>query len=139
MKHRLSYRRPPGRNQVPSTALITSPPKGRIWGTSDKRPLARVHSLMFAALEGTEAAAMVWMPAHTDEADVGRLDLGDGSKLTHLDRKGNSEADRLAKLGVEAHRVPEQVCDRVNELNKVVEKTARWVARATYAAGHQTI
>jgi hypothetical protein len=113
--------------------------RGRAWATRDKRPLARVHGLMFAALDDTEAGAMVWMPAHTKEADVGRVCLGDGSKLTQLDRVGNDEADRLAKLAVEAHRVPKQVRDRIEELNSVVEKTARWVARATFAAGNQTI
>jgi hypothetical protein len=70
---------------------------------------------------------------------VGRLYLGDGSKLTQLDRKGNNEADRLAKLAVEEHRVPKQVRDNIKELALVVERTARWVARATYAAGHQTV
>jgi hypothetical protein len=94
---------------------------------------------MFAALNDTEAAALVWMPAHTKESDVGQLCLGDGSKLTHFDRKGNHEADKLAKLAVEAHRVPTQVRDRIEALNSLVEKTARWVARATYIAGHQTV
>jgi hypothetical protein len=94
---------------------------------------------MLAALDDTESAAMVWMPAHTKESDVGQAYLGDGSRLTCSDRKGNNEADRLAKLAVEAHRVPKHVRDEVKELNAVVEKTARWVARATYAAGHQTV
>ena len=69
--------------------------KGCAWATKDKRPHASVHGLMFAALGDTEAAAMVWMPAHTDEADVGWLYLGDGSKLTHLDRKGNNRPTDL--------------------------------------------
>jgi hypothetical protein len=94
---------------------------------------------MFAALDGTDAAAMVWMPAHSKEEDVGRLYLGDGSRLTEHDRKGNDEADRLAKLAVEAHRVPKQVREGIKELSVVVERTARWIARATYAAGHQTV
>jgi hypothetical protein len=113
--------------------------KGLAWATKDSRPLARVHRLMFAALDDTEADAIVWMPAHTKETDVGRLCLGDGSYLTDLDRKGNDEADRLAKLAVEAHRVPKAVRDSIKERNGLVEKTARWVARATYAAGHQTV
>jgi hypothetical protein len=94
---------------------------------------------MHAALDDTEIDAMVWMPAHTTEADVGRSYLGNGSRLTHMDRKGNDEADRLVKLTVEAHRVPKQVRDMVKELHLVVEKTARWVAKATYAGGHQTV
>ena len=113
--------------------------KGLTWATRDNRPLARVHRLMFAALADTEAAAVVWMPAHTKEEDVGRLHLGDGTLLSESDRKGNEEADRLAKLAVEAHRVPKQVRECIKELNVVVERTARWVARATFAAGHQTV
>ena len=83
--------------------------KGLTWATRDNRPLARVHRLMFAALADTEAAAVVWMPAHTKEEDVGRLHLGDGTLLSESDRKGNEEADRLAKLAVEAHRVRSNV------------------------------
>jgi hypothetical protein len=94
---------------------------------------------MFTALDDTETDSVVWMPAHTKEEDIGRAYLGNGTRLTHLDRKGNEEADRLAKLAVEAHRVPKQVQDRIKEFNLVVEDTARWVARATYAAGHQTV
>jgi hypothetical protein len=59
--------------------------------------------------------------------------------LTDDDRRGNEEADRLAKLAVEEHRVPKHVRDMVKNLNSVVENTARWVARATYAAGHQAV
>ena len=83
--------------------------KGLAWATRDKRPLAWVDSLMLAALDDTEPDAVVWMPAHTKESDVGRLYLGNGSTLTQLDRKGNNEANRLAKLAVEAHRVSKQV------------------------------
>ena len=112
---------------------------GRAAATKDNRPLARVHNLMCAALDDTDVAAVVWMPAHTKKEDVGRVYLGDGSKLTDLDRKGNEEADRLAKLAVEAHRVPKQVRDKIKELDLVVERAARWVARATYAAGNQIV
>ena len=113
--------------------------KGLAWATKDSRPHARVHRLMIAALDDTEAEAMVWMPAHTKVTDVGRLYLGDGSTLTDLDRKGNGEADRLAKLAVKAHRVPKVVRDSIKQRNELVDGTARWVARVTYAAGHQTV
>ena len=37
--------------------------------------------------------------------------------ITHFDRKGDGEADRLAKLAVEAHRVPKEVRDKTKELD----------------------
>ena len=43
------------------------------------------------------------MPAHTAKQDVGIKLLSDGSKLTALDRRGNAEADRMAKHAVEEH------------------------------------
>jgi hypothetical protein len=113
--------------------------KGLAWATRDNRPLARVHRLMFMALDDTDAAAMVWMPAHTKETDVGQVSLGDGSLLTAVDRMANNEADMLAKTAVEAHRVPEQVRSQIKELDRLVEATARWVARATWAAGNQKV
>ena len=95
--------------------------------------------MMCTALDDTEPAAMVWMPAHTSEADVGRACLGDGSRLTAFDRKGNSEADRLAKLAVQTHRVPKAVRVLVKEQGRLIEHTARWVAWATWAASHQSV
>ena len=94
---------------------------------------------MFMALDGTDAAAMAWMPAHTKETDVGQVSLGDGSMLTAVDRMANNEADMLAKAAVEAHRVPKQVRTQIKKLDSLVEATARWVARATWAAGNQTV
>ena len=79
------------------------------------------------------------MPAHTKDDDVGRLLLSDGSLLTEVDRLGNAEADRLAKLGAQSHRVPKAVRECIKEHHQLVERTARWIARATWAAGHQTV
>eukprot|EP00929_Paragymnodinium_shiwhaense_P102607 TRINITY_DN65803_c0_g1_i3.p1 TRINITY_DN65803_c0_g1~~TRINITY_DN65803_c0_g1_i3.p1 ORF type:complete len:967 (+),score=210.69 TRINITY_DN65803_c0_g1_i3:52-2952(+) len=111
--------------------------KGREWATSDKRPHARVHALLFAALDSTPPEAMVWMPAHTTEADVGRAELGDGSLLSAQDRWANAEADKLAKKAVEQHRVPKHLRDELKKREELVESTARWVAMATWAAGSQ--
>jgi hypothetical protein len=107
--------------------------------TTDKRPLARVHALMFAALGDTPPEAMVWMPAHTSRKDVGVKLLGDGSTLTAIDRESNAEADRLAKLAVEVHRVPKAPLDFVTEHEQLVAATARWIAVATYEANHQEV
>jgi rubrerythrin len=68
---------------------------------------------------------------------VGTVTLGNGQILTAVDRMGNAEADRLAKLAVATHRVPEEIRKRVNDQRLLVDETARWVAMATWAAGHQ--
>ena len=110
---------------------------GRVWATADRRPLARVHAQMFAALEGVPPEAMVWMPAHTSEDDIGIALLGDGSRLSKVDRDSNAETDRLAKEAVKEHRVPKVIRDQLKRQDALTEATARWVARATHAAGHQ--
>ena len=94
---------------------------------------------MCVALDDTEVDAMVWMPAHTKESNVGQTVLGDGRPLTLFDRVGNEEADRLAKLGAKSHGVPEPIRRRIHDHNRLVEQAARWIARATWAAGHQTV
>lgn len=113
--------------------------RGRDWATSDRRPHARVHGLMFAALGDTDRGSVVWMPAHTSEDDVGIARLGDGSLLTAIDRAANAEADLLAKAAVELHRVPQQVRTEIRKRDELVTLTARLVARITYEAGHQTL
>ena len=113
--------------------------KGRAWAATDNRPLARVHRLMHEALEEAGPECMVWMPAHTKAEDVGVLELGNGEKLTVVDRHSNAEADRLAKLAVEEHRVPAETRRKVRTHEALVEHTARWIAVATHAAGHQEV
>jgi hypothetical protein len=106
--------------------------------TSDSRAHARVNTLMHAALDDTAADAVVWMPAHKGEADIGAARLGDGSYLTRLDFSSNAEADRLAKLAVEEHRVAKGIVAKVREQEALIEAAARWIATATFEAGHQT-
>ena len=84
----------------------------------DRCPLSKVHSLMFAELDDMEVDAMVWMPAHTKDSNVGH-------PLTHFDRVGNKEADRLAKLGANSHRAPEPIRRRIHDHIKLVEQAAR--------------
>ena len=71
-----------------------------------KRMIARIYRLIFTSIDEHSAANVVWMLAHTSADEVGKRKLGDGTLLSATDRFGNAEADRLAKLGVEAHRVP---------------------------------
>ena len=52
---------------------------------------------MFTAWDNCLSIDLAWMPAHTGEADVGRLLLSNGRPLSDLDRASNAEAHRLAK------------------------------------------
>ena len=45
--------------------------KGMARATAGSNPLARVHQLLAIAFDDTPLSAVVWMPAHTSEGDVG--------------------------------------------------------------------
>lgn len=71
------------------------------------------------------------MPAHTTEDCVGVGLLGNGERLIAIDHVGNDEADRLAKLVVEQHRVPLDVRLMVKEHEELLLQTARWLGVVT--------
>ena len=102
--------------------------------TEGRRLLARVYRLVFASLHDPER--VVWIPAHTSEHDIGIKSIGDGRKLTAVDRDSNSLADRLAKLAVEEHRVPPVVLSAVNKHYKLQEDLVRWIGTAGVLANH---
>ena len=78
--------------------------------TTSSVKLARLWKTIFSLCDSfNDPAAQVkleWMPAHTAQWQVGKTRKGNGAKLTEGDRNGNEEADRLAKLGAQSHRVP---------------------------------
>ena len=110
--------------------------RGKVWATAGSRVHARVNALMLAALDDTPPDAVVWMPAHTGEKDVGKARLGDNSLLTAVDRRSNGQADEWAKEAAMKHRVPENIRKKVKEHEDLITKTAMWVAKATYGANH---
>ena len=110
--------------------------RGRKWATQGCRPLARVHSMMFTAIDDTPASAFVWMPAHTREHEVGRVLLGNGQPLTAIDRNSNELADRYAKQAVLEHRIRQDIRIQVRELDRLVVDTAKWLGMVTYQANH---
>ena len=111
---------------------------GLEWATGDKRKHARVRTLMLQAWDDFDPEGIVWMPAHTTEASVGVAELGDGTKLTALDRRGNAHADRLAKQGASTHRVPESIRNRLKQQRQLVKKTVQWIGLASHEANNQT-
>ena len=111
--------------------------RGRTWATSAKRPLARVFNLVLTAADDFVPEAFVWMPAHTTQAHIGRVRLGDGSLLTYIDHCANDGADAHAKSAVEEHRVPLPVRRAHAERDERTTRMARWIGRVTYEANHR--
>ena len=66
--------------------------------------------MLHTALEGVDGKVVGWMPAHLTKADLalGTATKSDGSLVSATDIMANDVADRLAKLGVEHHRVPQE-------------------------------
>ena len=104
--------------------------------TTADRPLARVNAMVLNVLEDTPVEKVIWMPAHKSKQAAGQYRCSNGDPITDWDIKGNAEADRLAKLAVEQHRVDPTM---VNMWYKLCEQTtamAMWIARATWAASN---
>ena len=80
--------------------------EGKAVSCSAKRPLARINSLLHHVFDDADQNAVVWMPAHTTEANVGVKKLSNGTALTAIDRKTNDRADEQAKLATQAVRAP---------------------------------
>ena len=105
---------------------------------SDANPLARVHTMLALAFDDTPTEAVVWMPSHTSEADVGVKRIGNGEVLSSIDRYGNGEADIWAKHGVEEHRVPHYIRKELKDAHSLVWRTAKWIGAATWHANHSS-
>ena len=104
--------------------------------TTADRPLARVNAMVHSVLEGTPAEKVVWMPAHKSKQAAGQYRCSNGEPITDADIFGNAEADRLAKLAVEHHRVDPATVRWWDKMFEQALKTARWIARATWAANN---
>lgn len=109
---------------------------GMAAATTATRPLARVNALVLSALEDTAVDQVVWMLAHKFKQAAGQFRCSDGEWITEADIKGNVEADRLAKLAVQQHRVDSAEVTLWERLCKETMDTVKWVARATWAANN---
>ena len=76
------------------------------------------------------------MPAHKSKQSAGKARCGNGEFLAANDIAGNAEADRLAKLAVEQHRVDPVEIEMWRRLCEQTTATAKWIARATWAASN---
>ena len=92
--------------------------------------------MVMLALEDTPAEKVVWMPAHKSKQAAGQFKCSNGEFITAADIRGNAEADRLAKLAVMQHRVDSSEVKRWERLCNETLATAKWIARATWAASN---
>eukprot|EP00972_Heterocapsa_arctica_P006421 941547-Heterocapsa_arctica.AAC.1 len=56
-----------------------------------------------------------WVPSHMKEVDIRK------GTISREDRDGNDEADKLATLGVEMHKVPPHLDEAVDKQDALVE------------------
>ena len=94
--------------------------------------------MLHTALDGVDPDVVGWMPAHFTKADLalGTATKSDGSLVTARDVWANDVADRLAKLGVEYHRVSIEEVRRWKAAHVSAKARAKWIGMATYAANN---
>ena len=75
------------------------------------------------------------MPAHCTSETVGNKRLGDGSRMTQVDRRGNDVVDGLAKSAAREDRLPlvQRMC--VQALWDRVIAIGTWIGQVTVIAG----
>ena len=95
--------------RVDCLALLQAYEQGFAKATASGSFFAEVWVQIRMAWDNNELVDLVWMPAHTSEADVGVLELSNRQLLSVVDRESNAEADRLAKAAADATRVHESV------------------------------
>ena len=112
--------------------------RGEAYATRYADAYARLWRLIFASCDDSDCPQddieLLWIPAHTTEADVGVARLSDGRLLTAADRTGNGFADELAKRGAEIHRLPEPVRQAVARRHDLAAWAARELAVRTCVA-----
>ena len=109
---------------------------GMAWACQPHRPLARVHRLLLGNTPRFAADAVVWMPSHTSEADVGRKVIGNGQLLTRTDRDANARADLEAKAAAALFSVNSAVVQQLDRYRIAAIQAGRWIGLATWAATH---
>jgi hypothetical protein len=127
------------RFRVDCLGVVQAYQSGRKRATSAARGDADIWAAIFTAWDDEVNVDVAWMPAHTSEADVGRLALSNGDSLTETDRIGNGEADRLAKSAAHATRVSAEVKLRITRASDRVAMHATWIGVATALAGRMPL
>ena len=107
---------------------------GMAAATSAKRVLARVYGLLLMPVEDVGVDRLLWMPAHTSAAQVGKLRLSNGELLTKEDVYANDLSDKGATLAVEEHRVAASEVKAWYDLEGETKERAKWIGKVTSLA-----
>ena len=104
-----------------------------------KNVLARVHSLMLTALDDSPPEVVGWMPSHLtlEDLDLQMARKSDGTLVTKQDLEANDLADKLAKKGVEYHRVSRAEMRHWALKIERAKDRARWIGVATHEANNR--
>ena len=116
-------------------AVVSTFAAGRAQATTASDEHARLWDMIFTACDDGDTQ-LVWMPAHTSAADVGRARLSNGDLLTARDRAANDAADTLAKRGAETHRAPKEVRKQWKQRDLLATWAARTLAIVTHLANN---
>jgi hypothetical protein len=106
--------------------------------TAAHRPLARVAGLIFSAMVDVPRDHIVWMPAHTTIADVGRARLSNGCLLTAADRNANDRADALAKSAAMSRAPQEHELQAYRQYRQEVRATVQFIGKISVMANNMT-
>ena len=135
-----TYAAPGSSFKTDSLNCVDTMRRGRTWALAPSRPLARVWRRLFNTFDGPDDAAhIVWIPAHSTAADVGKRLTGDGTPLTAVDRNANADADAFAKAAAAAHRVPVALRAEISATIDAAHTVAQYIGRTTHAANHHPI
>ncbi len=70
-------------------SLVNAIRRGRKWATAPQRTLARVWNKLIGYFDDPgDACRVIWVPSHTAVSDIGKVEIGDGSRLTKAVRDG---------------------------------------------------
>ena len=134
--------------------LCTLPPLCRYWpdcypvkaavdrgpevARDPRNPLARVHGMIHTALEGVLPGVVGWMPSRLTKSDLTHAvaKKSDGTLVNKVDLWANDVADKLAKFGVEHHRVPREEVKRWKAALSMAKARAKWIGMVTHAANN---
>lgn len=117
---------------------------GRQNATDAMRPLARVWSAVYCALEADDCSSFVnrdviWMPAHCSVAALGIRIKSDGRPVSALDWRGNRLADYLARLAAQLVSIPNLAVLILEQFRRATEYCAASLGVVTHAANNHSI
>ena len=115
-------------------ANVTTINGGRQRATAGKKAAARIWVSIFNAIddEQSQADAVVWMPAHKAQNQIGIATKSNGKPISAVDWLANMAVDELAKSAAHSVRVPPQTLAKLDRAQKVAAYWRTQLAEATY-------